>query len=175
MKLIPSLASALVALSSLALAAPAPGRTFNDKLHTTCRHDTTPAFDETNYNKTLEIYASAFGGGGGRLEHGVDGAPTYQGVCCEGWCIYVEHEFEDEDYDWTTSKFQSAVERIREAARGRGSCRTDVQKRKLILNYVPDASKIYIKTGRSKGSWIKLSSEMGDTCSGAKPYRGPVG
>jgi len=174
MKLTVSLA-VLAALGPVALAVPAPERTFNDKYSTACKHVSTPAFDETTYNKTLDTYTSAYGAGGGTLEHGVDGAPTYQGVCCQKWCLYVEHVFEDEDYDWSTSEFQSAVERIREAGKGRGACSTDVQRKKLKLNYVPDSDKIWVKTGKSKGSWIKLSSEMGDTCSGAKPYRGPVG
>lgn len=167
--------AALVALGSFTMAAPTPSRDLNDDYYTTCKHDNTPAFNETIFNKVLDTYKSAYGAGGGTLEHGVDGAPTYQGVCCQGLCLYVEHVFEDEDYDWSTLEFQDASERIRAAARGKGtSCRTDVQKEKLSLNFAPDGSRIYIKTGRIKGAWIKLSSEMGDTCSGAKPYRGPV-
>lgn len=167
--------AALAFISSFAAAAPALERTFNDKYFTTCKEDTTPAFDETTYNKTIDTYTSAYGGGGGTLEHGVDGAPTYQGVCCEGWCLYVHHAFLPEDYHWNDLDFQSAVQRTREAGKGRGACSTDIQKHELRLNYMPNSDKIWIKTGKSKGRWIKLSSEMGDTCSGAKPYRGPVG
>lgn len=174
MKITASLA-ALAFIGSLATAAPAPGRGFNDKYYTTCKENTNPAFNEIIYNKTIDTYTSAFGAGGSTLEHGVDGAPTYQGVCCEGWCLYVEHAFEDEDYSWYDDDFQSAVERIREAAKGRGACKTDIQKHKLWLNYMPSSDKIWIKTGKSKGRWIKLSSEMGDTCSGAKPCCGSVG
>jgi len=145
----------------------------NDGFNTRCPHDPKVHFDPNTFSKVMTTYANAYGGGGGMLNAGMGGAPTYQGVCCEGWCIYVERHYLDKDFAWNDEQFHEAAARLKEHGSGRGACTTDLDKGKLKLTFTPDTSKIWIRTDSNGGENVKLIDEMGDTCRGAKPYRGP--
>lgn len=119
----------------------------------------------------------------GTLDAGKDAAPTYQGVCCEGSCLFVQHNYLPHTMSWNSTEFADAVDRIQEAGVHYGSCTTDMtyttwdklhkDRPALFLSYKPATEKLFKKSDSVRGKWVGIGEEMGDTCRGVEAYRGP--
>jgi hypothetical protein len=177
------------ALASL-IALTSADEDIDDGFNTTCPEKYIYAgYNDWMFGSLLDTYHASFGGGGGSLDgsFGRSGGSgiSYQGVCCNKWCLYVEKgphwavgknkgQLRYQSH-WNDEEFNAAVDRIRPASKGTaGGCNTVLNRdQQLKLYLVPYNYRTSFQQDGGYPKSLEVWQEFGDTCAGDQPYRGP--
>ncbi|CBF78437.1 predicted protein [Aspergillus nidulans FGSC A4] len=134
-----------------------------------------PTFDEAKFNKLVETWHGAFGGGGGSLGQPDGFHVTHQAVCCDGWCLAASNSA-GSGRSWNDDDFTGAADRLREDGGGHSQCETqlcsgiglDIYCNLEFLN-----SEYQTTDATCDGEYHGVVEAFGDTCAGAPGYNGP--
>ncbi|KAL4760954.1 uncharacterized protein BDW70DRAFT_160108 [Aspergillus foveolatus] len=134
-----------------------------------------PTFDEAKFDKLVDTWHGAFGGGGGFLGRPDGFHETYQAVCCDGWCLVASNSA-GSGRKWKDDDFTSAADRLMDIGSSHSQCKTQLCSGNGLDIYctLEFVNSEYGTTGTTcDAEYHGVVEAFGDTCAGAPGYNGP--